>query len=188
MQGSIDNPDLDSRLSSILRRVDELRSLDSQFGVFGAELHQYEFGPALSESCVAEFERQFEIDLPAEYRAIVRRVGNGGPGPFYGLKPIPSQVGERELAARFPHTEDWNVDLDECTDEVAGDYFSPRHVDGTLPIIDFGCGHDVLLVLTGIQRGTLWLDERASDGGIHRFQTKGKPIGLFDLYDEWLDE
>ena len=74
-----------SSIDEIIRGVETLRSLDPGFQRFGATAHRYAFHTPLSEEAVAAFEARYNIVLPADYRAFLREVGNGGAGPGYGM-------------------------------------------------------------------------------------------------------
>ncbi|GAA3067269.1 SMI1/KNR4 family protein [Streptosporangium carneum] len=155
--------------------------------IFGASRHRHRLGPVLDEAEVAGFEALHGVSLPEAYRAFLTDVGDGGAGPHYGLFRLDGfemrdlERQEREtpgfMAAPFPHTRNWNpydrMDEDE--------YFAPRQVAGSLIVAEFGCGAFHRLVVTGEARGEVWLDDRASDGGLLR-------EGDFrEWYTSWLD-
>jgi SMI1 / KNR4 family (SUKH-1) len=101
----------------VLRGVAELRSLDHDLQRFGAKAHRYAFHMPLSEDAVAAFEARYNVALPADYRAFLREVGNGGAGPGYGV----CKVGEADTGSGmvpwdprqdpslpFPHSRPWS--------------------------------------------------------------------------------
>ncbi len=49
------------------------------------------FGPRLTEAQLEAFEAAYGVTLPAEYRWFLRELGDGGPGPAYGLLALTSQ-------------------------------------------------------------------------------------------------
>jgi hypothetical protein len=107
-------------LADIRAALDRLhRSGDRR--AFGSKVHDYIVNPPLPEDAVAQFEAGHRIALPADYRAFVTGVGNGGAGPAYGLFELGKMDGQvrhtrwREndgfvgtLAEPFPHAGPWN--------------------------------------------------------------------------------
>jgi hypothetical protein len=139
----------------------------------------------LSEAFIASFETQHRIRLPADYRLFVTTVANGGAGPGYGILRFgesdngPWQEGDGfvgVLAKPFPYTAPWN----DYTSE--SEYFAP--VDGAIPICHLGCAFRIWLIVSGLEAGNLWQDDRASDGG---WEPLGQPrIGFLEWYRHWL--
>jgi hypothetical protein len=59
---------------------------------------------------------------------------------------------------------------------------------GALPVCHEGCGFFFLLIVTGPDRGKMWLDGRASDEGIKPvWNDEGKPVTFAAWYDNWLN-
>jgi SMI1 / KNR4 family (SUKH-1) len=188
-----------------------MRSSESH--VFGAEAHDFDVNPPLSEAVVAEFERAHGIHLPSDYRGFLTSIGNGGAGPFYGVFPLGKiddhfalrDWGEEDigvLSKAFPFEEHWN-DLSAKPDDdlVHRDeaeywkqmeafervYWSPTLVNGALPICHQGCALRIVLVVTGEQAGYLWDDRRSEYGGIKPISlADGSPATFSDWYNEWL--
>jgi len=92
----------------------EIKSLDKDFEIFGSSSHRYNFNPPLEEKRIREFEDYYEIELPKEYRAFIKKIGNGGAGPYYGISNLKKSIAEyyqqdkNYLKDDFPHIEDWN--------------------------------------------------------------------------------
>lgn len=167
----------------LLDKLAQLREADRDFGVFGSEQHHYRLGPCLTEKQIQQFEQRHRITLPQEYRAFLLHVGNGGAGPYYGLLPLESSVVSEEgdfLTRPFPYSNWWNgmtppnwwnvvseqrepAQFDPFREE---EYFADIHVQGALRLAHEGCGYYRLLVVSGPERGHIWSDERAGDGGI----------------------
>jgi hypothetical protein len=68
---------------------------------FGVEFHWLRRRRRLKERQVAAFERRHAVTLPAEYRAFVKGVANGGAGPAYGLYALAEAV-TKEPRGRVP--------------------------------------------------------------------------------------
>ena len=176
-----------------------------QYKVFGSDSHGYKFNAPLSIEQIKRFEEQHRILLPDDYRNFLLTVGNGGSGPAYGLLPLWQWNIELEieqddfLSIPFPHADQWNMvrDFDMEDDAVyeseafqkwEEDYYSNDHITGSIRICHYGCAIYYLLVVTGDERGMIWVDDRANDLGIYPAVTKGKRLDFVSWYDGWLDE
>lgn len=192
--------DIDARIDRIAAKLASL--IDGGFKPFGWEGHGMRLNPPLAEPGVAAFERMHGVELPAEYRAFITRVGDGGAGPAYGLSSLEAAlVRERKidvpaafLRTPFPHTHAFNPEKDPAEQafwalmdhggisEDEADRHLLHETAGTLVLCDEGCGYLHLLVVTGADRGRMWMDARCSDGG---FVPLG--AGFLDWYERWLD-
>jgi len=74
------------------KRVHDLAERDSMRRLFGCELHKYKLGRRLTSFELDALESAYAIEIPAEYRAFLATVGNGGAGPGYGLVPLSPPV------------------------------------------------------------------------------------------------
>ncbi|HEY3608838.1 MAG TPA: SMI1/KNR4 family protein [Pseudonocardiaceae bacterium] len=175
-------------------RLTAMAAADPEHAAFGAEVHRYLLGPALSVSQVAAFEEPQGVTLPAAYREFVLAVGDGGAGPYYGLFRLdgsdmrPDDRAERMrpsfLATPFPHVEAWNPNAsgpDSAEWMNDDEYFDPKWDAGSLIIVHFGCGAFFRLVVTGSARGQVWFDDRESDGGL-----MPAARDFFEWYQAWL--
>lgn len=206
----------------LLDKLARLREADREFRVFGSEQHRYRLGPCLTEMEIQQFEHPHQITLPEEYRDFLLHVGNGGAGPYYGLLPLEKSVESEEsefLARPFPHANWWNgmtppnwwdvpseqrepTQFDPRQEE---EYFADKHIQGTLCLAHEGCGYYRLLVVSGPERGYIWSDERAGDGGVFpiphpsgSYRVEGfylvpeepQPprVTFWQWYLDWLDE
>lgn len=195
--------------SRIRELLQEMQSSGSR--VFGADEHHFLLNPPLPEAEVAAFERYHRIILPSDYRHFITHIGNGGAGPFYGIFPLGQREGQPwheddgfvgVLSRPFPHREAWNdlpgrpsedlyeTDPDEAERQlIAFDklYYDSSWVNGAIPICHQGCAIRVWLVVAGEEAGHLWLDDRASDGGISPLELKNGARATFSSwYYEWL--
>ena len=105
------DPGPPARLDRVATKLAAAARRPGEAVMFGASAHGFVLHPPLAETQVAEFEREHGVSLPADYRAFVTTIGNGGPGtwggagPYYGteLHPrrgLPRLV--RALARRRP--------------------------------------------------------------------------------------
>lgn len=146
--------------------------------------------PVLSEGEVHAFEARHRVVLPADYRAFLTILGNGGAGPpHYGLVPLgvgPSDgpLEERsfwrtlpQVRERFPFTRRWVWEVGEVSDE--GTQEDVRC--GSLYLGTEGCGMNWHLILAGPERGVPW---QFTGEGI----TPVTPRRSFlQWYEDWLD-
>ena len=176
-----DDAAIDGRLQAIRAKLGEAarRGLEP----FGSHKHGFRIAPVVTESEVAAVESACGVTLPAEYRAFVTRVGDGGAGPAYGLLPLArglmydvDSTDPARLRAPFPYTE---FHAEDFHDPVTRDEL-PR--PGSLTVCDEGCYHRHFVVVTGPTRGRMWIDSTTSDGG---FIPLG--VGFLDWYERWLD-
>jgi hypothetical protein len=202
--------------SEILRKLSVLRSRDAFLRLFGASSHQYELNQAASADAIAAFEHEHEVELPSDYRDFLLHCGNGGAGPYYGLFPLgmfdgagrglePWSEGDGFagiLSRPFPHHEAWNLpdarfkmpeDLAEDAEDkwyetLDNEYWAPELTHGAFPICHQGCAYRNLLVVSGPERGHIWLDGRASDQGIVPVSDRGgSRVSFSTWYTGWLD-
>lgn len=193
---------MSNRWTQILRDLETLRRLDAEFVLPCADFHKYALNPPLAESDVVHFEIDQKISLPQDYREFLLLVGNGGAGPSYGVQRLgemydvpwsqmPGIVGE--LSKPFPYTEDWNYDPTtsnaiEETYRQQDFYWSGQHVIGAIPICDHGCNLRDCLIVTGPERGNMWLDDRADWQGLYPTTMPNRNrITFFEWYRSWLD-
>jgi hypothetical protein len=181
-------------ISEIKRKLDALKHSDPYFMVFGASTHKYRLNPCLTEPLIMQFEQQYQIALPEDYRRFLTQVGNGGAGPYYGILPLEQSVQldePRFLTKPFPHVTAWNLeDSSLSSEEYENEYFRDEYIQGSLHVCHEGCGYYILLVVVGHERGNLWFDGRASDGGVMPIAnaTTGAPRTRFlEWYEAWLD-
>lgn len=181
--------------------------------MFGAAGHGFKLNASVSEADVRAFEERHGVTLPDDYRGFLLNIGNGGAGPYYGI----FKLGEMDdnfgyvawqanshfvglLSTPFPFTEQWNdvagrPDPDDVGEEEyerqldawEKHYFMP--IDGAIPICHLGCAMWVWLVVSGPERGRVWIDDRASDNGIRPVVGKADERLTFGgWYQAWLDE
>lgn len=120
------------RVRGLLREVRPL--LDERREEYRAEGEEdllVEPRPVLSEETLAEFESAHAVALPHDYRAFLAVIGNGGPGPGYGMFDLTPPL---DAAALSP---------------VEGDV-------RIIPLSPLGCGMEWELVVSGPDAGNVW--------------------------------
>jgi SMI1/KNR4 family protein SUKH-1 len=171
----IDSSAIDERLARVAKKVSER----------GIRL-----APCLSEVAVASFEARLGISLPRDYREFILKIGNGGAGPpGYGwmalgevaknLDPEYSRQWRELTRIRepFPLTEPWVwEDGDQSTEGTRS-----QVQDGSIFLGDDGCGQYWFLVVSGRERGNVWM---LSDVGIAPTVPKRD---FLRWYEDWLD-
>ncbi|GGY81219.1 hypothetical protein GCM10010363_72540 [Streptomyces omiyaensis] len=135
-----------------------------------------EAAPPAGWAAVRSFEAEHGIVLPEPYRTFVAEICDGlreGP-PHYGLLPLartPSDWGadrpERRLAEPFPLTEPWQWEGADEEDETGEEgELSQEELEartdaaydhGSLLLGTDGCGMYWHLVVTGPERGQIWM-------------------------------
>lgn len=209
-----------SDIQRILDTLQRLSEADPARTVFGASTHQYCLNAPLAVEDVRRFEAEHGITLPGDYRAFLLRAGDGGAGPYYGLYPLREALVNEDpsfLARPFPHHLWWNDRhppnwfalptahlLDQPSGPVEAAYFADEHVRGTLRLAHEGCGYYQILIVSDDERGHVWSDNRASDGGIAPVpfpegdlqvdgvyliptNDSGKRLTFLEWYENWLD-
>jgi hypothetical protein len=203
--------------SMVHQRLEILAERDPEFTVFGSESHRYRLGPPLSEKRVTGFEREMGIELPGDYRSFVTTVGNGGAGPGYGLTPLETAVGyvrrQDERSRQGLRSEGSSAaQAFPLSSPVLGpeglDVYSGPDFTGVISLGGYGCGIDPHLVVSGAERGHVWILDLASDGGVYPFalvetghlhdEARGYPSTFEDMvfatrmsfsewYEDWLE-
>lgn len=152
------------------------------------------WAPALHEAEVRAVEERYGFELPAAYRLVLTRCGNGGPAPAAELLALLG-TGGREFDAELdgdPTLPFRYADAFDPNDlvppglephQIDALVFDPAYVAGTLRIAHTGCGFYTLLVVDGAGRGELWEDGRASDDGIRPYVARDTGARL--TFAEW---
>ena len=200
--------------TELMNKLKQLRKLDGKslfkkdyFKVFGSDKHHYNLNPTLSEKEIKHFESTNSITLPDDYRNFLIHIENGGAGPAYGLFKLDDWKYELDikdnsfLSTQFPYTDNWNMRYsgDTSNDDYYStpefqdwekEYFDNKHVTGTIRICHYGCAIYFLLVITGQEKGSIWVDDRANDMGLYPAisKTTKQKMTFTEWYDEWLNE
>ena len=163
--------------NAIRSLVDELRSLDHEFRVFGSKKssnwgHGYQLNRVIDEPYVEAFEIQHGIKLPCDYRKFLVEVGNGGAGPYYGINTLQDSAEFSSLEAPFP----WSHETIRLTD---AEYDTWCELPGVLVLAEQGCGLKSFLVVNGQAHGQIWDN---GDGGVVILRN----CTFTDWYMEWV--
>lgn len=130
----------------------------------GFRAHNGRLGTPASEHELQQLEQKIGR-LPEDYRHFLTTVQTAGSGPGYGLIS-PFHDAQIELATGALR---WR-------DEEAGD-----DAVGALVLAHAGCSNVWLLMVTGSQRGEVWMDARGSDGA-----QRCVAASFDDWYRDWL--
>ena len=163
--------------------------------------HRYRLEDPISEDRIAAFEQVHGVRLWEGYKAFLSVVGNGGPGPDYGIFPLGE--GEEEplwpsvlesLSTPFQLESAWN-DRSLGETSVGGTftpdeaYYSDQVMAGAMPIATRGCALDYWLVVTGPASGSIWFDKRTDSEGVEPIlDADGQLMSFETWYLAWLDE
>jgi SMI1 / KNR4 family (SUKH-1) len=207
---------MNQKIQKLKSKLVRLRDLDQSYELFGSEHHKYKLKPCLSTLDIQKFEDKYQVNLPEEYREFLLEIGNGGAGPGYGLPGIDTNFLNQEnsdssyLSQPFMLTQEWNdLDLMQASHEEGNPvYFYPNFVQGTMVIAEYGCGVEARLVITGAEKGNIWIDDRTNEAGIYplsphcaaffhddpniegdlyeSIEEVKTAMGFYDWYSDWL--
>jgi hypothetical protein len=164
----------------------------------------------MSEAEIRAFEEQWQIELPHEYRTFLLEVGPASIAPFEEAiaywqedsAPLPADW----LSKPFPFTQKWasilqdpddptefndNVDLDELDAE---DAYLRDNLRGAIMLDEEGCAIYDFLVVSGSERGNVWVDDRANSAEIYpntlrsSNEDKNQRVTFFEWYMHRLDQ
>jgi len=154
-------------------RLLSLRDADVNLRVLGSDFHQYDMGPPLAESQLSRFETSNGIILPEDYRRFLATLGNGGAGPFYGLKPLHAY--ELDLSKPFLLTSAMYL---ACAPEGRESLTESTGHRGILEICHEGSGAHAYLVVNGPAYGTIWRG---------REHLEPTDLSFIEWYRKWVD-
>jgi hypothetical protein len=169
-------------------------------------------GP-MPEAEVRAVESEAGVSLPPEYRAFLRRFGDGevGPGWFKsvraGLTPElckPFPLDEPFLGCNSPaYTALSRADQQAEYQRLQPEFAAIPHDDGALLVTDYGCAIYGQLILNGPRRGNVWVLSGDAAyygpfGGAELLHDEGfagsegptwspRDYTFFEWYESWLD-
>ncbi|MFF6888554.1 SMI1/KNR4 family protein [Streptomyces sp. NPDC012421] len=129
-----------------------------------------EAAPPAGWEAVRSFEAEHGVVLPEPYRTFVAEVCDGLPvgPPYYGLLPLAdipddwdTDGSERRLAEPFPLTTAWDAEGDgeALSEEETEALWEALHGHGSVLLGTDGCAMNWHLIVTGPQRGHIWLTD-----------------------------
>ena len=153
-------------VNSVNALLHRMREEDPLFKIFGSDHHRYQFGPPLSESELLAFESRHHIVLPADYRFLLRNIGDGGavhssapyvainsgPGPGCGVLPLEEAAEECDPGRPFPLVKSVEVQPFTGIERWGDDEAYP----GVLQLSYVGSAGYDFLVVNGPAYGTMW--------------------------------
>lgn len=162
------------------------------------------FNKVLTESEIRDFETEYDVTLPEEYKLFLTEIGNGGLGPNYGLLSLQESIIDFKLVEKpvidissdFKYKDAWNESWIDSIDwendrpelDIVNQYMDVSHISGCLQISHYGHGCTNLLVIKGESKGQIWFDGRADYEGLIPEQDKhGCIYNFFEWYDSWLN-
>ncbi len=195
------------KFDEFVHKIETLRKLDKSFKLFGSSTHHYTLNAPLTDDIISDFEEKNHITLPNDYRLFLQHVGNGGVGPCYGLIELENTLrhiypknGPFSLEESFPHQNISYRNFNQLNYEPEADYMQNKYINGSLGICDEGCGYYDLLVVSGKEKGLVWIDNRCSAGPIlpimfqhlhSSLRTMRHPdegVDFTNWYESWLNE
>ena len=182
------NPSLHDRLARIRKKL--RRGRWRGLTCFGSEKHKFRLARPATIDAVEAFERDHGAKLPEDYRAFLTELGAHGAGPYYGILPL-EQWDTAYLygAASGALSRPFRLRADEPRPQ--GEWAWAKALglevesafEGIVTIVDQGCGHYGVLVVTGPERGRIaYVD---SDGNPPYFV---EHPDFLSWYERWLDE
>lgn len=182
------------------------KNTDKKYEVFGAGDHKYILGETVKEAQILKFEKDYDLELPEDYKAFLLYIGNGGvsyansaAGPSYGIYPLGKNVSEfiyenaraylKENCKIYPKMP--NKFWDSLIQKIENDDISDEEFDielgkifsGILPLGSQGCTYYHALVLNGEFKGRVVNIDIDRQKPSFAFE-----LNFLDWYERWLDE
>jgi hypothetical protein len=152
---------------------------EAQARVFGSGKHKFLLNPVAMPVQVDELERTYRFSIPEGYRRFILEVGDGGAGPFYGLKQRFVTFGSslRKMEAATYSLPSVYVSEQGVLEDEGGDDI---YVRGNMMLFEVGCGTEGVLVLNGPMRGKVCITDYGYE--LHKFWS---PPDFLDMYESW---
>jgi hypothetical protein len=199
--------DIQQRIELIKTKLEKVKAKDTRLEVFGAgdnpwynmEGHHYILNPPLAEEEIEKTEKYLDIEFPEEYREFLKWAGNGGAGPAWGLYKLYSTYADEEFMKEypdfcsmdFPYENSFAEDVYKVLKE---DYYHRVEMDdpfgGFIKLANYGHDMSAILIVSGEQRGKMWLLDEGTTITPFFQDDKGRGHGVsfLDWYENWLDE
>ncbi|MCC6458981.1 MAG: hypothetical protein IT260_00830 [Saprospiraceae bacterium] len=166
-----------NRIEIIIKKLDELRTLDQGFSIFGSEKHKYQLNRTFTEEEIHQIEVENGILLSIEYKNILTHLGDGVAGCGYGLERLslekihPPYIGTSNLLRNWSDPKKIDCDMVDLNE-----------ISGYIKLFDYGCGMEYCLIVNGAEQGELFFFD--CDGRFEKITNRT----LFDIYEDWLDD
>lgn len=161
--------------------------------VFGSDKHNFKINPPATPNQIIEHERKYRFNFPEGYRRFILEVGDGGAGPFHGIKQQftgPGATLRHEEAKHFhresiyqtpcPANEKWqNIVIGPDYQEIE-ENDDAVYLQGNMVIFEVGFGIDGVLVLNGPMVGAVCI----TDYGFTPYSF-WEPSQFLDFYEAW---
>lgn len=202
---------VDEKTSDQIERIKKklviAKNTDKELKAFGASSHKYILSDTVKTADILEFEKDYKVSLPEDYKAFLTQIGNRGisyqdsaAGPGYGIFPLGKNVEEficanpqkylKEDCKLYPEMSDefWkdltkNIDENENLSEEDFNTESGKVYSGILPIGTQGCTYYYGLVLNGEFKGRIVNVDLDLQKPFFVFESN-----FLDWYERWLDE
>jgi hypothetical protein len=176
-------------------RPDELAELEEQCGValpeeyrsFLLEVSRGGAGPAYGLFPLRRVDGRWRWEGDGAQLTGLETLGQPFPhtgffDPAAGL-PEPPEQDDHATAEEFDAAEEAHQELH---DRLA---YDPAHTVGAIYLCHRGCAYRHLLVVSGPERGAMWADDTADDGGLKPLtDPRGDRVGFARWYLDWLDK
>lgn len=155
----------------------------------------------ISADSIHTAEAALNITFPESYKVYLTQIQNGGAsnnlhvkGPYYGIYSLEKSIAENEewqveVAKPFALTNDFEFE-EACIPEANAEYKkiidiyqNTAVLQGTIPICEYGCGDFFRLVVTGANRGEIWVDS----GIINLTGYYSLQVDILTFYENWLN-
>lgn len=159
--------DIDARFESIRRKI--------------ASHNEMEPEPPMSEDGLQAFESENGISLPDEYRLFLGTVCNGVYGDLFGLFSLGELPDEDwpkgDLSKPFPFTQKRDYEAEGYPDPEEED---DSTLNGYLYVSSAGGGQFWILIITGPERGNMWIECDGYFPSVPR-------VGFLDWCEQWAE-
>jgi hypothetical protein len=152
--------------NEIKAKIHRLSELDKTRQAFGARHHRYQFGNNLTAKQIFDWEEESGVELPSDLKGYYLECGNGGAGPYYGMKrlqeldlykansPFLDADQLRALAKeRYDHDDE---DCDYYYENETSWVVPQSDYQGLVAIIEYGCGEQICAVTNGKRTGQIY--------------------------------
>ncbi len=182
--------DIDERIEKIIKKMDRLSEKHPKFncGAFPPK-----WDKPLSETTVANYEKENGIILPKDYRRFITSVAGSGTQPFYGLYSLIKNEITVAVNQKFPYTVRKPLNVEELSDTAYNAFLEKETDKGYVPLCHEGCGmYSILIVNTDDEEtyGTVWYYDLSNDAGIFPLVNpiNHKTMGFLDWLEYYADK